>query len=108
MLAQHLRNRQHQIGGSSAFAQPPRKLHPNDQRNQHRDGLPEHSGFRLNSSDSPPQYSEAVDHRRMTVGAYEGVGVGDVLGGGFLDEDYAGKVFEIDLVDDAGVGGDDG
>src|SRR5271166_648878 len=26
----------------------------------------------------------------------------------FLDEDYAGEIFEIDLVDYAGVGGDDG
>ena len=44
----------------------------------------------------------------MGVGAYESVGVGGAFAVCFVDEDYAGEVFEIDLVDDAGVGGDDG
>ncbi len=44
----------------------------------------------------------------MTVGADQGVGVGDALAGTFLDEDHAGEVFEIDLMDDASVGRDDG
>ena len=53
MLAQHLRNRQHEIGSSSALAQPPGQLHTNNQRNQHRDRLPQHGGFGFNASDAP-------------------------------------------------------
>jgi hypothetical protein len=44
----------------------------------------------------------------MTVGAYQGVGVGCAAAFGFLDEDYSAEVFEIYLVDYSGVGGDDG
>ena len=44
----------------------------------------------------------------MAVGAYQRVGVGGALAWALVDEDYAGEIFEIDLVDDAGVGGDDG
>jgi hypothetical protein len=44
----------------------------------------------------------------MTVCAYQGVGVGGAGAVVLLDEDYAGEVFEVDLVDYAGVGGDYG
>jgi hypothetical protein len=42
----------------------------------------------------------------VTVGAYQGVGVGCALAGSFVDEDYSRQVFEIYLVNYSGVGGD--
>src|SRR5579863_8465818 len=43
----------------------------------------------------------------MAVGPDEGVGVGNALAGGFVNEDDAGEILEIDLVNNAGVGRDD-
>ena len=108
VLPQHLCDSENEIRSSSAFAQPPRKLHPHHQRNQHRNRLPEHRSLRFNPPHSPTQHSQTIHHCRVTVCAYQGVGVGGAFAGGFVDEDYAGEVFEVDLVDDAGVGGDDG
>ena len=108
MLPQHLRNGQNEISSSSPFAQPPRKLHPHHQRNQHRNRLPQHRRLGFNPPHSPTQHPQPIHHRRVTVRAYQGVGVGGAFAVGFVDEDYAGQVFEVDLVDDAGVGGDDG
>ena len=79
VLAQHLGNGENEIGGGSAFTQASGKLHANDQRNQHGDGLPEHGGFGLDAADAPSQNAEAVDHRGVTVGAYEGVGIGGAV-----------------------------
>ena len=53
-----------------------------------------------------PSTPEAVDHRRVRVGADERVGIGhrERAACRVRGEDDAGQVFEIDLVDDAGVG----
>src|ERR1700722_17898275 len=53
----------------------------------------------------PPQ---PIDHGGMAVGADQGVGVGDALAGGLVNEHDPGEVFEIDLMHDAGVGRDNG
>ena len=56
-------------------------------------------------ADAPAEHAEAVDHRRVRVGADQGVGVGDAaLAVALGDEDDAREVLEVDLVDDAGVG----
>ena len=44
----------------------------------------------------------------MTVGADQSVGVGEALAGRFVNEDNAGEIFQVHLVNDAGVGRDDG
>ena len=108
VLAQHLGNGQNEIGCSRAFAQPSRKLHAHHQRNQHGNRLSEHRRLGFNSTDAPPQNAQPIHHGGVTVGADQGVGVGDALAGALVDEDYAGQIFEVDLVDDAGVGRDDG
>ena len=64
------------IGSGRAFAQASRKLHAHNQRNQHGDRLPEHRRLGLDAAHSPSQHAQAVDHCCVTVGAYEGVGVG--------------------------------
>ena len=78
-------------------------------RQEHRHRLAEHRGLRLNAANAPAEHAEAVDHRRVGVGADEGVGIGERRRPVAVpDEDHAGKVFEVDLVDDAGVGRDHG
>ena len=79
-----------------------------DERNQHGHRLPQHRRLRLDSSHPPAKHAEPVNHRGVTVGADQGVGVGKAFARGFVDEDDAGEIFEVDLVDDAGVGRDDG
>ena len=45
-------------------------------RQQHRDRLAEHRRLGLDPADAPAEHAEAVDHRRVGVGADQGVGVG--------------------------------
>ena len=66
------------------------------------------AAFSLNAAHAPTQHPQPIHHSCVAVGAYQGVGIGYGLARGFLGEDDAGQVFEIDLVDDAGVGRDDG
>ena len=58
--------------------------------------------------DAPAEHAQAVDHGRVRVGADQRVGVercGRWLPAcRVVGEDDAGQVFEIDLVDDAGLG----
>ena len=87
MLAQHFRDGENEIGGRSAFPQASGKLHANNLRNQHRDGLAEHGGFGFNAADAPSQNSQAIDHRCVAVGADQGVGIG-----GALDHLFRGSI----------------
>src|ERR1700723_270443 len=89
VLAQHLRDGEDKISSGSAFAQPPSKLHPNHQRNQHGNRLPQHRSLSLNATHAPSKHPKPVNHRGMAVCAYEGVGVGCGLAVYFLDEDYS-------------------
>jgi hypothetical protein len=67
--------------------------------------LTEHGRFGLDAAHTPAQNPEAIDHGRVRVGADERVRVhGAPVGAG---HDHARQVLEIDLVDDARVGGHD-
>ena len=74
LLAQHLRDRQHQIRGRRAFGQPPVQLEADHRGNQHRERLAEHGGFRFDSADAPAENAEAVDHRGVRIGADQRIG----------------------------------
>ena len=70
---------------------------------QHRDRLAEHRRLGLDPADAPAEHAEPVDHRRVGVGADEGVGVG--LGRSrptSRREDHLAEVLEVDLVADPG------
>ena len=98
LLAQHLGDGQHQVRGGRTFLHPTGQLESDDLRNQHRDGLPEHRRLRFDAAYTPPEHGQAVDHRRVAVGADQRVRVSDrdaiVLAG----PDDLGEIFEIDLV----------
>ena len=108
LLAQHLGDGQHEIGRGHAFAQFALELEADHLRQQHRQRLAEHGGFGLDAADSPAKNGEAVDHRRMAVGADQRVGEGDLdrLAVAFLFRrpDGLREIFEIDLVANAGAG----
>ena len=100
MLAQHLSDRQHQIGRRRALGQLAGEAHADHLRQEHADRLPEHGGFGLDPADAPAQAAESVDHRGVRIGADQGVGIRLAVRG----HDHAREKFEVDLMDDAGVG----
>ncbi len=65
MPAQFFGDGQNQIRGGHAGTKTARKPETNHLRDQHGNGLAEHRRFRLDPSDSPAQYAQTVDHRRM-------------------------------------------
>ena len=109
LLAQHLGGGQHQVGGGDAFAQLAGQLEADHFGNEHRDGLAQHGGFRLDAAHAPAQHSKAVDHGGVAVGAHHAVGEGDL--DGLLvdavlllpDPHRLGQVFQVHLVADAGA-----
>ncbi len=103
-LPEHLGHGQDEVGRRRAFREAPRQFHADHFRDQHGGGLAEHGGFGLDSADAPAEHADAVDHRRVRVGPDDGIGIGEPL---VVGKDDPRQVFEIHLVDDAGVGRDD-
>ena len=98
-LAQDLGHGEHEIGCGRALAQRTGQPEADHLRHEHRQRLAEHRRLGLDPADAPAEHAEAVDHRRVRVGADERVGEGDAVA--HLDD--AREVLEVDLVDDAGV-----
>ena len=106
LLAQHLRDGQHEVGGGDAFLELAGQPEADHFRQQHRYRLAEHRRLGLDAADAPAEHAEAVDHGGVRIGADAGVGIGDVI---FRRPRRAGphrlrQVFEVDLVADAGAG----
>ena len=107
VLAQHLGDGQHEVGGGGALGQVAVELEADHARDQHRHRLAEHRGLGLDAADAPADHADAVDHRGVGVGADAGVGVRRQLTVDLAGEDHAGQVLDVDLVHDAGAGRDD-
>jgi hypothetical protein len=105
LLAQHLHDGQHQVGGGDAFLECAGQAEADDFRQQHGDRLAEHGGFGLDAADAPAENAQAVDHGGVAVGADAGVGIGHDLVAFILGPDGLAEIFEVDLVADAGAGG---
>jgi len=60
VLAQHLGDGEHYIGGGNAWSAFAGQFEPDHPRNQHRHRLAEHRGLRLDAADPPAQDSETV------------------------------------------------
>ena len=99
VLAQHLRDGQHEVGRGRALGQLAVEAEADHLRDQHRHRLAEHRRLGLDAADAPAEHAEAVDHRRVRVGADERVGVQHAV----ALEHHAREVLEVDLVHDAGV-----
>ena len=101
-LAQHLGHGQHEVGRGRPLGQLAAELEADDLRQQHRDRLAQHRRLGLDPADAPAEHAEAVDHRRVRVGADEGVGIGLEDPVVLAAVDDLGQVLEVDLVADAG------
>ncbi len=101
--AEDLRHGQHEVGRCRPLRKLTREAEADHLRHEHRDRLAEHRRLGLDPADAPAEHAEAVDHRRVRIGADEGVR--ERLPVARLDD--AREVLEVDLVDDAGVRGDD-
>ena len=99
VLAQHLGDGEHHVGGGHAGLALAGQLEADDPGDQHRHRLAEHRGLGLDAADAPAQHAEAVLHRGVAVGAHAGVGVGDPV----ALHHHAGQVLDVDLVHDAGA-----
>ena len=104
-LAELLGHRQHEVGGGGSLREHAGELEAEHLRDQHRHRLAEHRRLGLDPAHAPAEHAEAVDHRRVRIGADQGVGIGEVLL--VVHEHDPGQVLEVDLMDDAGVGRDD-
>jgi hypothetical protein len=103
VLAQHLRDGEHQVGRRGALGEVAVQLEADHPRDQHRHRLAEHRGLGLDAADAPAEHAEAVDHRRVGVGPDQRVRIQDPV----VVEDHPREVLEVDLVHDAGVRRDD-
>ena len=98
-LAQDLVDREDEVGRRRAFGERAVEAEADDLRHEHRDRLAEHRGLGLDPADAPAEDAEAVDHRRVRVGADDRVR--ECLSVALLD--HAREELEVDLVADAGV-----
>ena len=103
-LAQPLGHGQDEVGRGRALVQLADQLEAEHLRDQHRHRLAEHRRLGLDPADAPAEHAEAVDHRRVRVGADERVGVGQRRPRGVIDEHDSRQILEVDLVHDPGVG----
>ena len=74
LLAQHLGEREREVRGRDARGELAVEPHADDLRGQHEQRLAEHHRLGLDAADAPAHHAEAVDHRRVRVGAHERVG----------------------------------
>ncbi len=107
VLAQHLGDGQHQVGGRGALGQVAGELEADHARDEHGDRLAQHGRLGLDAADAPADHADAVDHRGVGVGADAGVGVGLEHAVDLTGEDGAREVLDVDLVHDAGARRDD-
>ena len=77
LLAKHLGDGEHEIRRRRARRQLAVQLEADDFRDEHRHRLAEHRRFGFDAADAPAEHAEAVDHRRVRVGADERVGIRD-------------------------------
>ena len=98
-LAQDLGDREDEVGRGRALRKRTVEPEADDLRHEHRDRLTEHRSLGLDPADTPTEHPEPVDHRRVRVGADDGVGIR--LAVALLD--HPGEELEVHLVADAGV-----
>ena len=103
VLAQHVGDGQHDIGGRHARLDLPGQLEADDAGDQHRHRLAQHGRLGLDTAHTPAQHAQAVDHRGVTVGADAGIGVGDAV----AFHHHPRQVLDVDLVHDSGSRRDD-
>src|SRR6478735_5174289 len=70
-LAHLLRDGEREIGGGDAFLERTGEVNADDVRREEINRLAEHAGLGLDAANAPAHDADAVDHRRVRVGADE-------------------------------------
>ncbi|RMP63452.1 hypothetical protein ALQ18_200068 [Pseudomonas marginalis pv. marginalis] len=65
--------------------------------------MAEHRGFSLNAANAPTENAQAVNHGGVRIGADQGVRVGDVPAAFVSVPHRLAKIFQVNLVTDAGA-----
>ncbi len=104
VLAKHLRDREHQVGGGGALLEAALDLEADDLGDEHVDGLAEHGGLGLDAAHAPAEHAQAVDHGGVGVRTHQRVRQRDGLAVDLRGEHHACEVLQVDLVHDAGLG----
>ncbi len=100
-IAQHLRYGQNEVGCGRPFGKLAGELEADHLWNEHRHRLAEHGRLRFDAADAPAEHAQAVDHRRVRIGADQRVGVQRVRF--FIVKDDAREILQIHLVHDPGL-----
>ena len=104
MLAEHLGQGQHQVGGRGAGGQRAQQLDAHHDWRRQVHGLAEHGRLGLDAAHAPAQHTDPVDHGGVGVGAHQGVRDGHPPAVDLADLDHPRQVLEVDLVADAHPG----
>ena len=106
-FTQNFDHSQNHVGCGCASRQCSGQFKADDFRHQHVQRLTQHVCFGFDSTNAPAEYTEAVDHGRVAVRSDERVGHRNGAIIGFFERDDAGKVLQVDLVNDSDVGWND-
>ncbi len=98
--AKQLGHGQDQVGCRRALAHPAAQPEADHLRDEHRERLAEHRRLGLDPADAPAEHAEAVDHRRVRVGADDRVRERDPVAA----LDHPREMLEVHLVADPGAG----
>src|SRR5262249_30418513 len=102
-LAHELCDGEREIGGSDTFLERACEMYAADIWCEEINRLTQHAGLGLDTTDTPTNNADAVDHRAVRVRADErGLAINTVRA-----EHALGEIFEIHLMYDADAGRDD-
>ena len=101
LLAEDLRDGEHEVGGGRAFGELALELEADDIGREHVDRLAEHHGLGLDATNTPANNTKTVDHRGVAVGADARIGIRRRLAVGFLRPDRASEILKVHLMHDA-------
>ncbi len=104
MLAQHLGERQHEVGRGRPGRQCAGEADADDDRGGEIRGLAEHRRLGLDPADAPSEHAKPVDHRGVRIGAHERVGDRNFSTTDVADLDHLRHVLEVHLVADTHTG----
>ena len=96
MRPKNLRDHQHQIGGRRSLRQFSVQLKSHHLRHDHVNRLAEHASLGLDAAHAPAHHAQAVDHRRVRIGAHQGIGKCYAVSG----HNNLREVFQIHLMND--------
>jgi hypothetical protein len=104
VLSQHLGQSEDEVGGRRPGRQRAAKPDTDDDRRRQVRGLTEHRRLSLDSTHTPAEHPEAVDHRGVGVGPHQRVRDRNRAPSELANLHHLGDVFEVDLVADAHTG----